>query len=291
MTVVEKQTLREHIRNIARKIKQEQKNQLVQENKLRRYVRQLIREVEEVAPHSSTGINVLEDLLKTIVPILESGYKRLTSDVEQRKSFRAHVLRAIQNLLSTESIYFKADKAGGKKPATLATPEQELTEQDEELPEKPEEPETDETPEEDPAFIDIEKDKKEKEAKESEPKPEDAFISLAGEDPTGRGFALRSFQKVQKQILDSYSLLGKDEDREVFYDFLITNIKLYFDKFEDELQNKLEEPTTPEYEEEKKKKQQSFGGVAMPPAPELGTGLAGAELGGEATGEEEEEVA
>ena len=34
----------------------------------------------------------------------------------------------------------------------------------------------------------------------------------------------------------------------MFYDYLVTNLKLYFDKFEDELAGKLEEPTTPEYE-------------------------------------------
>jgi len=289
MTFEDKRILREHIRTIARKIKREQKEQLKEENRLRRFIRHLIKEVEEVSPHESTGINVLEDLLKTIVPILESGYKRLTTDVSQRKSFRSHVLRAIQNLLSTESIYFKADKGGGKN-ATLAAPVEQpsgdLTEANEEEAEVEEKPEESDV-EQDPAFIDIEKDKKEKEAKAAEPKPEDAFTTIAGEDPTGRGFALRSFQKIQKQILDSYSLLGKDEDREVFYDYLITNIKLYFDKFEDELQKTLEEPTTPEYEAEKQRKAQSFSAIGgeIGEVPEVGTEepVVGA-------GEEEEEV-
>jgi hypothetical protein len=291
MTFEDKRLLREQVRKIARKIKGEQKQQLREELKLRRYIRQLIREVEEVSPHESTGINVLEDLLKTIVPILESGYKRLTTDVSQRKSFRAHVLRAIQNLLSTESIYFKADKNGSKNTALSAPVEEpaaELTEADEEEAEA-ETGAAGAEVEEDPAFIDIEKDKKEKEAKKSEPKPEDAFTPIAGEDPTGRGFALRSFQKIQKQILDSYSLLGKDEDRETFYDYLITNTKLYFDKFEDELQKgNLEEPTTPEYEEEKKRKAQALGTAGIgsgpeTPVPEIGAGEEGAEEEEEAT--------
>jgi len=37
----------------------------------------------------------------------------------------------------------------------------------------------------------------------------------------------------------------------MFYDYLITNILLYFDKFEDELQPKLPDTTTPEYEANK----------------------------------------
>ena len=40
----------------------------------------------------------------------------------------------------------------------------------------------------------------------------------------------------------------------------MTNLKLYFDKFEDELPGKdLEEPTTPEYEQEKDKQQGELG--------------------------------
>jgi len=31
----------------------------------------------------------------------------------------------------------------------------------------------------------------------------------------------------------------------------VTNIKLYFDKFEDELQTSVDEPTTPEYDQAK----------------------------------------
>ena len=33
------------------------------------------------------------------------------------------------------------------------------------------------------------------------------------------------------------------EDQELFYDYLIANLKLYFDKFEEELSGSLDEPT------------------------------------------------
>lgn len=242
--------LREYVRNTARKIKKEQKQKLKEELKLRRHIRKLINEVEEVSPHASTGINVLEDLLKTIIPIIEVGYKRLTTSEDQRESYRAHILRAIQNLLSTKSIYSNIDKKGAIAAAGLEEQEdEEVSSNESEV-------------EQDPAFIDINKDKKKKEKSAQQPKPEDAFQAIPGEDPTGRGFALRTFQKVQNQVVDSFSLLGQEEDKELFYDYLLTNTKLYFDKFEDELQNKLEEPTTPEYEQEKQKKQQSLSGNA-----------------------------
>ena len=44
--------------------------------------------------------------------------------------------------------------------------------------------------------------------------------------------------------------LGNEEDRAVFYDYLITNLKLHFDKFERQLSTKLGEPTTDAYEQE-----------------------------------------
>ena len=60
--------------------------------------------------------------------------------------------------------------------------------------------------------------------------------------------AFTSFKKIQQYILDSYDLLRDPADKKVFVDYLITNLKLYMDKFEDELQTSVEEPTTPEYE-------------------------------------------
>jgi len=58
-----------------------------------------------------------------------------------------------------------------------------------------------------------------------------------------------TFKKVEKQIADAYGLLSNPEDQEVFSEYLVTNLKLYFDKFENELQAEIEEPTTPSYEE------------------------------------------
>ena len=48
------------------------------------------------------------------------------------------------------------------------------------------------------------------------------------------------------------SFLANPKDKEIFLDYLVTNLKLYFDKFEDELQSTVEEPTTSEYDKVKK---------------------------------------
>jgi hypothetical protein len=63
--------------------------------------------------------------------------------------------------------------------------------------------------------------------------------------------AFTSFKKVQQYILDAYDLLRDPKDKKVFVDYLITNMKLYLDKFEDELATGGEEVTTPEYEKAK----------------------------------------
>ena len=51
-------------------------------------------------PNKSTGINVLEELLKKIVPVLETDYKSLTTNNEQRESFRSHIVNAVVGTLT-----------------------------------------------------------------------------------------------------------------------------------------------------------------------------------------------
>ena len=89
------------------------------------------------------------------------------------------------------------------------------------------------------AFIDIEDSPAEEE--------EDTF-GIPGEETTGRKKAEQFIDKVEGQIQSEYESLGSDQDREEFYDYLLTNIKLHMDGFEDELAIDVEEPTTPEYE-------------------------------------------
>ena len=75
---------------------------------------------------------------------------------------------------------------------------------------------------------------------------------LEGMDETGRNHAYTSFRKVSQYILDAYDSLANMDDKEIFVDYLITNLKLYFDKFETEMQSAVEEPTTQSYEDAKK---------------------------------------
>ena len=114
MKEAQEQILRENIRQLIEVVKQqrinEQKSLLQEEERLRGIVRELI-EVEmqylretttpdnEPTPNKSTGINVLEDLLKKIIPVLQTDYKLLTTDPVQRESFRAHIINAVIDTL------------------------------------------------------------------------------------------------------------------------------------------------------------------------------------------------
>ena len=72
--------------------------------------------------------------------------------------------------------------------------------------------------------------------------------TLPGEDKTGRNKAERVYKSIEKSIIDYYAILDNEEDQEMYYDYLIANIKLYFDKWEKEMSPNPEEPTNDEYE-------------------------------------------
>jgi hypothetical protein len=245
--VVEEQ-LRGYIRNKISLILNEKKEKLLREEKeLRKIIRKLILEsdVSDMHPHRSTGINTLEDLLKKVVPTLRTDYKRLTTDKAQRDSFRAHMLKAIKDSLVPSIV--NAQPAG-EESMMLQTPQD------------TEELETDlELSEElymlDEIDVDIADDDADPEKMipvedDDVPSDEEAF-GIEGEDETGRNMAFATNKKIQQYILDAFDSLANEDDRKTFITYLITNVKLYFDKFEDELQITVEEPTTPEYEQAK----------------------------------------
>ena len=234
--ILEEKKLRNFIRkDLKRFLRSKKKNTLEEthnEERLREVVRHLIREaastdVPDAQPHENTGINVLEELLKNIIPIVEDGYKALTSAEEQRKSFRAHILNGVENVLKPVEVV--AD-IGDKRELE----ESELEEQD--------------------LTINVEDDDASKfipvrDTDTPEEEPEEDTFTIAGEDLTGRNFANITFNKIEKQVLDAYESLADDEDRTLFYDYLLTNLKLYFDKFEDELKANVDEPPSPDYGE------------------------------------------
>ena len=60
--------------------------------------------------------------------------------------------------------------------------------------------------------------------------------------------AYESYKKIETNVIDAYELLSDPDDQELFYDYLIANLKLYFDKFEEELASSVKEPTNQAYD-------------------------------------------
>lgn len=259
---------------------EEQKQTLKEEKVLRTAIRKLLQEKESVVPGASTGENELESVLTAIIPAVESDYKKLTTSVEQRKSYRAHIIRAAIDVLLAADAKFASEEQA----------EQELSK--EEIPasvEKSLPPEAIETlseqeekegidikiggDEQEGKMIDVdtegEKEKDDK-AKTKEEQTEESF-TIPGQDLTGRNIALRTWNKrgIGTTIKNGYRLLDNGKDRKIFFDYLLTNLKLYFDKFEKELQGTVSEPTTQAYEKIKQTGQsyESSGGGAQAPAP------------------------
>ena len=216
-----------------------QKNVLKEEQRLRKIIRELLKEgdISDMHPHRSTGINVLEDVLKKMITTLRTDYKRMTTNKQQRDSFRAHMISAVKAALAPSLVN---DTYLQGTDTLLSEPTPEFSE--------PEKDDLDLALEE----IDIEiedEDKKIPVEDDDKPDEKDNFgTGLEDMDETGRNMAFTTFKKVSQYILDAYDMLANVEDKKIFVDYLITNMKLYFDKFEQEIQKNVEEPSTQQYD-------------------------------------------
>ena len=248
----EEKALRSNIRRLIKHVKSKKLSENLKMKDLvgkliNHEIKQMILEAStpdvDPTPNKSTGINVLEELLKKIIPVLETDYKSLTTNSQQRESFRAHIINACVDTLTPA-------QANNDAADDEANSEQ-LQEIDLEIDEDVDVEIGSDS--DNDKFIDIRSDAEKKaEEEEAEPDPRDKFGGNLSGDKTGRNMAYQSFKKIETSIIDSYELLGDPEDQELFYDYLIANLKLYFDKFEDQLAGDIEEPTNKAYDMAKK---------------------------------------
>ena len=183
----EEKLLRENVRRaikIVQKRRKEIKDQaLLEERMLRSVIRKLIKEDAD-APSASTAINVLQELLKKIIPVLEEDFKSLTTGREQRDSFRAHVVNAIENLLAPAEINAEADDEDPLEELLQKINEINISVGDDDPPE----------------FIDIYGD--EEEPNQEEPDTEEEKFAKGLEDKeynlVGRNMALRALKRFSK---------------------------------------------------------------------------------------------
>ncbi len=241
--LIEEQVLRKVIRQIIKKVRSNnKKQQYLEEQTLRKVIQKALllekTAVGDEAPHEKTGINILRKTLKKVIPQIKDDYLSLTTDPAQRKSYMAHLINGIDNLLAPIETNIDAPEAADEVELeeevdiNIGTEDKFIDIGDLGLGGEEEEPEEE---------IEIDDD-------------EELLTRGIGDkehDETGRNVALGTFKQIQGTIVDDFGELANDEDRELYHDYLKTNVLLWRDRFEDVLTTNLPEPTTPEYEKEK----------------------------------------
>jgi len=209
---------------------------ILEEHELRMELREIILEqslTEAEDPdtdvHDNTGINTIKDLFKNtnVLATLRNVYKTLTTNSDQKQSFRSHIIKWTVDTLA---------------PVKLNDIERGTS--------LSEEVDVDIEGVNDDMFIDA-PDGSEKDLPAVDTEEEEKMKAISGEDTTGRNKAERVYPSIEKSVVDYYAELDNPEDQEMFYDYLIANLKLYFDKWDNEMSKSVEEPTNQQYDQAK----------------------------------------
>jgi len=213
----EEKALRSHIRKAIKIVKEKREDKALQEEqKLRNIIRNLISEAKKVPKWDSYGKNNLDIMLmKTnFLDALETGYKALTTTEAQRESYEIHIL---QNIKRTLNLEIAKDVEGDQ--SRLNEEEVSVTVDDGGL-----------------MGLNPEQEKQQEVDKEFEE------FRVEGEDYSGLREAYEAFRLIEDTLLNYWKKMDLEEDRQVFYDNLIEQMNLYFDKWESELDLTPEEP-------------------------------------------------
>lgn len=179
-------------------------------------------EAKDTRIHNSTGMNALEDLFSNsnLLSVLRGDYKLLTTSYEQRKDYRDHMMAKIIGMFQLKDLDPEKSEINESLRSLFEEADISIQVSDEELPEdKIVGPVRDE----------IEDEKQNKEDDEN------AESIDKDDDFTGRNRADLAFSKIEKSIKTAYDTLGNPADRQEFKTYLIANLKMYFEQFEQAL--------------------------------------------------------
>ena len=278
---IEEMALRRYIRSAIRKKTTDHATKFEEERKLRLAIRQMIQEAKiEDSPTKSTGINKLVSVLKVILPTIEKAYKNLTTDKAQRESFVKHLVHAYVNTLSPQKAMRTAYESDDVAMAEGLLKEQEFAADPSKFIDVGIRTEEEEEAENTASAAEKEVEKKVAKEEEAENKKKEAeaiedltgdshaFPEFPGLDLTGRDEAVDVYKKTIDAITRGFSSLHNDSDEAHFEDYLVTNVLLYTDNFEDDVSGNLADITTPERDAARAEKEKFTGGGEMPPPEE-----------------------
>lgn len=227
---MEEMQLRKTIREALKLRQEKKKTQLNEEQRLRAIIKEVILEAKKDFNYGNTGLNVLAKHLINIVPNLISTYEALETKPEQRQSFQTHILSNIDDLLTrTEAALSTGQKTSGEVGGN--------EELEEEINLSIDEPADDK-------FLDVFGDKEKEAKKKAEAEPE--FKVLPEADPTGVEFAQDAYKALASQTQEEYKKLRDPNDRKMFKDYLLSNIKSYLEQAEDKISGKADQVDVPQ---------------------------------------------
>jgi len=213
---IEELLLRKAIRKAIRVVNERKGSHTQEEKQLKQFIRGMIK--EQALGRDSTGVVALDDTLKSFVENMGEEYKSLKTDKAQRLSFREHILKFVENLFQELDGIIDA---GGTIEEAIDI-------------------DIDDTPDEE-KFIEVRPEKIARAEKETEEEEavasEDAGLeAVEGMDPTGHSYAKDFFKgQIKTPIANAYKkLVGSVEDRDVYKDWMMINLKIYFENFEEE---------------------------------------------------------
>ena len=229
-------TLRKIIREAVRYRYQQSLNKsLTEEKQLRQIIRHLITEVDadaNPAPYESTALNALADAFNQILPVLETGLRKLKRP-EERQSYRAHILQKFKSIFDTfEGLDAGENTKVGEGPVNEQEDDSAVSIKiDDEARVMPSDgKEDDRFKEEEPNLDPDEKDLQD--------------LVIGTEDPTGarRAFNTINNSNIEKLLADTRKLLVRPEDRQEFKEYALYNVDLWLLSYEKDIADENGEP-------------------------------------------------
>jgi len=238
--LLEEIKLRKFIRKVIRvreeKILQERKKIMFEEKGLRKVIRHLLLEAEvdadtEPVPYKTTALNSLQDTFAVILEPLKKTLRTLTDGGEERISYRDHIYASMYDLFRSLS----AIENAGEAPKTGVVAEEKITVNVEDAPEEGLEPDVEDPDE-----------PEEKLSKDEESEEEFKTFAITGKDATGARFAHKVINNsnIEDTIQSIHRMLGDDNKRKQYEEYFMYNLDLFMIKWEKKLAGDLgQEPT------------------------------------------------
>jgi len=197
--------------------KRKQNSTLLREElQLKQIVRSLIKEgtKKNIKQHNSTGMNELEKLVTStsFLTELKNAYVLLSTNIEQRDSFKQHIMNAIENMFARDELNREPDEVEREREAekpesnVAVTPERDVEDQNDIVAQISE------------ALLALNE-------QETPGPAKSTFVVLPEMERTGAIHAKTAWGKVEKLLITAVGELPLEEDRQVFKKYLLLNFK------------------------------------------------------------------